>query len=225
MWPLWMKKGSILPLVPWYFWNHRRLNSNIWPNGNRSSLERKNTACSVLTVAHCGFELNHLLNSAYNFEVKRTKTIDRIANLTPIFKPNHFHLLFPHWAVSLTSLRLFLLKTLSWFLSLSQRESQEYQSEWYLWSRVLKMPLYFTSLRISFNSPSDLINAKVLSLKKKEKRKHKFKACQLRKKRHGTIVKPKQSACSNHLIISTSFVSTNYSPNYPSKIRKLFGRK
>ena len=33
------------------------------------------------------------------------------------------------------------------------------------------MPLYFTSLRISFNSPSDLINAKVSSLKKKEKRK------------------------------------------------------
>ena len=85
------------------------------------------------------------------------------------------------------------------------------------------MPLYFTSLRISFNSPSDLINAKVSSLKKKEKRKHKFKACQLRKKRHGTIVKPKQSACSNHLI-STSFVSTNYSLNYSSKIQKLFGK-
>ena len=63
----------------------------------------------------------------------------------------------------------------------------------------------------------------------KEKRKHKFKACQQRNKKRA-VAKPRhgknKTISSNHLIISRSFVTiSNYSPDYSSKIQKLFRKK
>ena len=63
----------------------------------------------------------------------------------------------------------------------------------------------------------------------KEKRKHKFKACQQRNKKRA-VAKPRhgknKTISSNYLIISRSFVTiSNYSPDYSSKIQKLFRKK